>query len=174
MRRSRCCALAAALARLATGQACAEGGPIAPIGCGEAQGSLARAVSCAGWQAILCLPTAVWCHVQCTMCTMRTCNFLGKRLIRPLCNWALLCNGGAEKQAVSIRHIVTMAVVQPPPLSALAEAPLSPLGVDSKPATSGRELWKSAPCVVLITRRPGCSECLALLLWFRISMRPRS
>jgi len=63
-------------------------------------------------------------------------------------------------------HIVIMAVVQPPPLSALADAPLSPLGVDSKPATTGRELWKSAPCVVLITRRPGCSKCLALLLCF--------
>ncbi len=70
------------------------------------------------------------------------------------------------QQAVFFRPIVIMAVVQPPPLSALADAPLSPLGVDSKPATTGRELWKSAPCVVLITRRPGCSKCLALLLCF--------
>ena len=53
-----------------------------------------------------------------------------------------------------------MAKVQPPPLTALADAPLRPLGGVKGDTVPAKELWKSSPSVVLVLRRPGCSAFL--------------
>ena len=53
-----------------------------------------------------------------------------------------------------------MAKVQPPPLTALADAPLRPLGGVKGDTVNAKELWKSSPSVVLVLRRPGCSAYL--------------
>ena len=53
-----------------------------------------------------------------------------------------------------------MAKVQPPPVTALADAPLRPLSGVKGDTVSAKELWKSSPSVVLVLRRPGCSVCL--------------
>ena len=57
-------------------------------------------------------------------------------------------------------RLAVMAKVQPPPLTALADAPLRPLGGGKGDTVPAKELWKCSPSVVLVLRRPGCSAYL--------------
>lgn len=61
---------------------------------------------------------------------------------------------------LSLFEVGGMAKVQPPPLTALSDAPLRPLGGSKADSVPANELWKSSPSVVLVLRRPGCSACL--------------
>jgi len=69
---------------------------------------------------------------------------------------------GARDQPPAARHVARMAPVTPLPVtSSLADAPLKPLLSPSGEAVKAGSLWRDAPAVIVVVRRPGCQLCRA-------------